>query len=347
LLLNQPCMQQRKPLDFLRLSLKGMAMGAADVVPGVSGGTMALIVGVYEELLGSLSSLNYQSLRVLKTQGFTAAWKAVNGSFLLALFAGVLVSIFSLATLISWLLNHHPILVWSFFFGLVLASVVYVGKQLSTWTLSSVLFAILAAFVAYHITTLQPLVFGESSAFFLFLAGSIAICAMILPGISGSFILVLLGAYKPVLEAVHTRNIPNILFFMTGAVIGLLTFSKLLKWLFVRYKDQTLAVLTGFILGSLNKIWPWKKTLTVLHVPSRKVIPFSEISELGTLSVFQQQVQDFETYSTVNERSVLPLQFSEINHYIDDQFLKALPFFILGVLLILLLEITAGQSKKI
>ncbi|MDP6922910.1 MAG: DUF368 domain-containing protein, partial [Lutibacter sp.] len=246
-------MQQRKPLDFLRLSLKGMAMGAADVVPGVSGGTMALIVGVYEELLGSLSSLNYQSLRVLKTQGFTAAWKAVNGSFLLALFAGVLVSIFSLATLISWLLNHHPILVWSFFFGLVLASVVYVGKQLSTWTLSSVLFAILAAFVAYHITTLQPLVFGESSAFFLFLAGSIAICAMILPGISGSFILVLLGAYKPVLEAVHTRNIPNILFFMTGAVIGLLTFSKLLKWLFVRYKDQTLAVLTGFILGSLNK----------------------------------------------------------------------------------------------
>ena len=216
----------RKLRDYFVIGLKGMAMGAADVVPGVSGGTIAFISGIYEELLSAFSNVNLSLLKTLKASGIKAAWKQLNGSFLAALFLGVFVSIVSLAKVIKHLLESQPILLWSFFFGLVLASIIYIAKQITDWNFKAFLVLIIGAVIAYFITTLNPLVSGNSSSLFVFLAGAIAICAMILPGISGSFILVLLGAYKPVLEAVNNRDFKTILVFMAGAVVGLLTFSR-------------------------------------------------------------------------------------------------------------------------
>lgn len=264
--------------DYFVIMLKGMAMGAADVVPGVSGGTIAFISGIYEELLGSISNVNLKLLKTLQKEGFASAWRQINGNFLASLFVGIFISIVSLAKMISWLLIHHPILVWSFFFGLVLASIIYIAKQVTQWNLVSGILLILGAILAYYITTLNPLVSEHSSMSFMFLAGAIAICAMILPGISGSFILVLLGAYKPVLAAVNNRDFTTITFVGLGAIIGLLTFSRVLKYLFENYKNYTLVVLTGFIIGSLNKIWPWKKVLTYRTNSHGEQVPFNELS---------------------------------------------------------------------
>ena len=253
---------KRSLKDYIIISLKGMAMGAADVVPGVSGGTIAFISGIYEELLNSISSFNLNLFSVLKNEGFKKVWKMVNGRFLLALFIGICISVLSLAKLIENLLENHPILIWSFFFGLVLASIIYIAKQIKIWNIKCYLYLIFGLIFAYYITTLNPVVTQNSSPWFLFLAGMIAICAMILPGISGSFILVLLGAYKPILNAINTKDFLSIIIFMAGAIIGLLTFSRVLKWLFSKYKNYTLSLLIGFITGSLNKIWPWKETIS-------------------------------------------------------------------------------------
>ena len=265
--------------DYIIISLKGMSMGAADVVPGVSGGTIAFISGIYEELLNSISSFNFGLIKVFKKEGIKAVWEKLNGNFLAALFVGIFISIISLAKLIESLLENHPVLIWSFFFGLVLASIIYVGKQITKWNLGSFVLLILGALIAYYITTLNPMVSENSSPWFLFLAGMIAICAMILPGISGSFILVLLGAYKPVLNAVNNRDVTSVIIFMVGAVVGLLSFSKILKWLFANYKNYTLAVLTGFIIGSLNKIWPWKETISLRTNSKGIEVPFNQISK--------------------------------------------------------------------
>lgn len=269
--------------DYIVISLKGTAMGAADVVPGVSGGTIAFISGIYEELLSSISNINLGLFKTLRKEGFKKAWVQLNGNFLLSLLLGIFVSIVSLAKVIKYLLEHEPVLLWSFFFGLVLASVIYVAKQITKWNIVTIVVMVLGAALAYYITTLDPMVSENSSPWFLFLAGAIAICAMILPGISGAFILVLLGAYKPVLAAVNDRDYKIIALIGLGAVIGLLSFSRVLKWLFKHYKNYTLAVLTGFIIGSLNKIWPWKETLSYrvnshgIEVPFKQesVSPFS------------------------------------------------------------------------
>ncbi|KGL63912.1 DUF368 domain-containing protein [Polaribacter sp. Hel1_85] len=264
--------------DYLVIGLKGMAMGAADVVPGVSGGTIAFISGIYEELLGSISNVKLGLFKTLKEDGLKAAWKQVNGNFLASLFIGIFVSIVSLAKAIKYLLENEPILLWSFFFGLVLASIIYIVKQISKWSFTSLFVLILGAFLAYYITTLNPLVSENSSLLFMFLAGAIAICAMILPGVSGAFILVLLGAYKPILAAVNDRDLKTIAAVGAGAIVGLLTFSKILKWLFSNYKNYTLAALTGFIIGSLNKIWPWKETLTWRTNSHGVEVPFNQQS---------------------------------------------------------------------
>lgn len=309
-------MQQRKFSQYLIISLKGIAMGAADVVPGVSGGTIAFISGIYEELLASISSINITNLKLLKNQGVKAAWKAINGNFFVALLSGIFISIISLAKLISWLLENKAIMVWSFFFGLVLASVLHVGKQISKWNVATIILLIIGAFFAYFITTLQPAISESSSLLFYFFAGALAICAMILPGISGSFILVLLGAYKPVLDAIYNRNIQLLGVVAFGAIVGILSFSKVLRWLFDHHKDYTLAVLTGFMLGSLNKIWPWKETLT-WRVNSHGVkIPF-------------------------NEQSVSPFSYEG-----DAQLVMAIILLITGFLVITLLEKLANTSKK-
>ncbi|MCF6222886.1 MAG: DUF368 domain-containing protein [Flavobacteriaceae bacterium] len=269
---------KRNLKDYFVIALKGVAMGAADIVPGVSGGTIAFISGIYEELLDSISSVNLTTLKVLKTKGIKAAWQQINGNFLLSLLIGIGISIFSLAKLISWLLDNQPVLLWAFFFGLVFASILFIGKQITKWNIVTIVTLIIGTVLAYWITTLEPLVSGEVSSLFLFLAGALAICAMILPGISGAFILVLLGAYKPVLEAVHNRDIKMIAFIGAGAIVGLLTFSRILKWLFHHYKNVTLAVLTGFVLGSLNKIWPWKETLTWRVNSQGEKVPLNEQS---------------------------------------------------------------------
>ncbi|WNW01888.1 DUF368 domain-containing protein [Tenacibaculum sp. HL-MS23] len=268
----------RTKKDYLVIMLKGIAMGAADVVPGVSGGTIAFISGIYEELLRSISNINLGLFKTLKNDGLKAAWKQLNGNFLASLFVGMFISVISLAKVISWLLTSHPILLWSFFFGLVLASVIYIAKQITKWNIIAFFLVALGAVVAYYITTLNPMISENSSTLFMFFAGAIAICAMILPGISGSFILVLLGAYKPVLAAVNNRDFTTIAAIGAGAIIGLLSFSRVLKYLFANYKNYTLAVLTGFIIGSLNKIWPWKKALTFRTNSHGEQVPFNELS---------------------------------------------------------------------
>ena len=261
----------RSLFDYFVLLLKGMAMGAADVVPGVSGGTIAFISGIYEELLKTISSVNLGALKTLKKEGVKAAWKSINGNFIVTLFLGIGISIASLAKLISYLLEAHPILIWSFFFGLVLASIVYVGKQVKSWNTRSIVSLIIGTGFAFWITILPPMA-NSNELWFIFISGMIAICAMILPGISGSFILLIMGSYQTVLGAVKDKDLLTIGVFMAGAVIGLLSFSRVLKWMFAKYHDLTIAVLTGFLIGSLNKLWPWKidKELLYTHSDGKK-----------------------------------------------------------------------------
>lgn len=235
-------------------------MGAADVVPGVSGGTIAFISGIYEELIDSINKVSLNAFKVLRKEGFVAMWQSINGNFLISLFIGIAISVITLAKLIRHLLETQPVLIWAFFFGLVLASIIHVAKQIKKWNLVSVILLIIGAFVAYYITTLVPQT-TEISSGYVFLSGALAICAMILPGISGSYILLLLGMYKPVLDAIHDKDFKIIGLLGAGAIVGLLSFSRLLKWLFDHYQNLTLATLTGFIIGSLNKIWPWKKVI--------------------------------------------------------------------------------------
>ncbi|WP_196886674.1 DUF368 domain-containing protein [Aureivirga sp. CE67] len=301
-------MQNRTFLQYVIISLKGIAMGASDVVPGVSGGTIAFISGIYEELLSSINSINLNLLKTLKEEGIKSAWKAVNGNFLVALLLGIGISVVSLAKTISWLLENKPVLVWSFFFGLVLASILFVGKQVKKWNAVTIPLALISGFLAYFITTLEPVASDAHSTIFLFFAGALAICAMILPGISGSFILVLLGAYKPILEAIHERNLKIIAIVGSGAIFGLLTFSRVLKWCFNHQRNATLAILTGFIIGSLNKIWPWKKVLSWRENSKGEKVPFLE-------------------------ESISPFHFEG-----DNQLLFAIGLAFVGFLVILLLE---------
>ncbi len=250
---------ERKLKDYALLMLKGMGMGAADVVPGVSGGTIAFIVGIYDELINTIKSINLQSLKLLFTFKFKEFWKTVNGNFLFSLFAGIAISVFSLAKLITYLLVAHPILVWAFFFGLVLASTWFVAKDIEGWNWKTVLSFIIGAVIAYYITVVTPAE-TPTNLLFIFLCGAIAICAMILPGISGSFILVLLGKYHYIMDAVKGLDLLILCVFGAGAFIGITSFSRVLSYALKHFRNVTMAVLAGFMLGSLNKVWPWKTT---------------------------------------------------------------------------------------
>lgn len=235
-------------------------MGAADVVPGVSGGTIAFISGIYEELIQSINAFIPALTGSLRKEGLKAFWKAANGNFLLAVFCGIALSVATLSQVISWLLANQPVLVWSFFFGLVLASIYFVGREIKSKAPVIWIMGLLGVLIAYGVLQL-PVSDQAAGMPYLFISGALAICAMILPGISGAFILVLLGSYKTILDAVHERNLQVLLITFAGAVFGLLSFARLLKWMFKRYKQATLALLTGFILGSIPKIWPWKEVL--------------------------------------------------------------------------------------
>lgn len=249
-----------KKRNYLLLILRGCAMGAADVVPGVSGGTIAFITGIYEELIDSIKGIDLQAVKLLLKLKFADFWKKVNGNFLLSVVLGIAISIFSLAKLMTWLLEHHPIYIWSFFFGLIIASSVLVAKEIKQWNIFTIISLIAGVCAAYTITVMTPAE-TPNTWWFIILSGAIAICAMILPGISGAFILLLLGKYSYILGAVSSLNIGVILLFIVGAIAGIISFSHLLSWLLKNYHTLTVSLLTGFMVGSLNKVWPWKETI--------------------------------------------------------------------------------------
>jgi len=254
---------KRSIKDYLGLTLRGFAMGSADVVPGVSGGTMAFITGIYEELINSIRGLaSVKAFKLLTSFKFKQAYEELPWRFLVAVGVGILLAIVSLAQALEWTLENQPVLLWSFFFGLVLASVFTVSKRVKRWGVGTIIGTVIGAVMAWIIVGLVPLQ-TPNTWWFLFLSGALAICAMILPGISGAFILVLLGKYEYVLAAVNDRDFVTIAIVGAGAVIGLATFAQLLGWLFKRYHDITVAVLMGFMVGSLRKIWPWKEIITV------------------------------------------------------------------------------------
>ena len=236
-------------------------MGAADVVPGVSGGTIAFITGIYEELIESIKSVNLSSIKLLLNFKLKDFWKAVNGNFLLSLVVGIAISFLSIAKLIKYLLEQHPILIWSFFFGLIVASALVIAKKITEWKLRSIIAMIVGIGIAYMVTVVTPAE-TTNAYWFLFLSGALAICAMILPGISGAFILLLLGKYEFVLNALSSFKLDIIAVVAAGAVVGLLSFSNLLSWLLKKYHNMTIALLSGFMIGSLNKVWPWKETVS-------------------------------------------------------------------------------------
>ena len=278
---------ERRIKDYAVLTLKGMAMGAADVVPGVSGGTIAFIAGIYDELINSIKSINMHSLKLLFTGKMAAFWKAVNGNFLFALLLGIAISVFSLAKLITYLLLNEPVLVWSFFFGLVLASTWFVTKDIKGWNWKTVAGFAGGAVIAYYITVVTP---AETSTnlMFIFLCGAIAICAMILPGISGSFILVLLGKYFYVMEAVKTLDLVVLSVFAFGAALGITSFSRVLSYALKNFRNITLSVLSGFMLGSLNKVWPWKEVEKLVSdghevMIEHNIAPNTEVAEAVVL----------------------------------------------------------------
>ncbi|MCL6510901.1 MAG: DUF368 domain-containing protein [Anaerolineae bacterium] len=243
--------------DYLLISARGFCMGAADVVPGVSGGTMAFILGIYDELIGAIHSINGTFIRHVLGLRLREALAQVPWQFLLALMAGIVAAIFLLARPLKHALETHPSLVFAFFFGLVLASVLVVRKRVTRWTLTRIGLLGAAALGAFVLVGLAPTK-TPNDPLFLFLSGAIAICAMILPGISGSFILVLLGKYEQVIGAVAQLDIVTLVIFAAGCVVGLLSFVRLLRWLLRHYHDATIAVLTGFMLGSLRRVWPWQ-----------------------------------------------------------------------------------------
>ncbi len=299
--------------DYILLSAKGIAMGAADVVPGVSGGTIAFITGIYEELLNTINSVNLNALKKLKTEGLKGFWKHINGNFIVALFLGIGISIASLAKLITYLMANQAVLLWSFFFGLILASIYLVGKKVSKWNIPKVIGLAIGTAVAFYITLLPPME-NPDALWYVFLSGAIAICAMILPGISGSFILLLLGSYQLVLTSIKDFKIGIIAVFGAGCIVGLLSFSKLLSWMFKKYHDLTIAILTGFLVGSLNKIWPWKFTVSNRTNSHGEIVPFIQ-------------------------ENVLPSNFEG-----DTQIVLALVIAFIGLGLILVLEKFSSKS---
>ena len=304
--------------DYVLLFLKGISMGGADVVPGVSGGTIAFITGIYEELLDSIKSFDKTAIQLLLKWRIAELWQHVNGIFLVTLLSGIFVSIISLAKLIHYLLNNHPIQLWSFFFGLIIISAIVVSREIKQWKVLVVISGIAGIIIAYFITGTAP-ASTPDNYLFIFISGAVAICAMILPGISGSFILLIMGKYEFIIEAVKDLNLLVIAVFGFGCVVGLLSFTRLVSWFLSKYHDVTVALLAGFMIGSLNKIWPWKETITTRLNTKGEIIP-----------VIQQNLWPTDYMRQIGEPLVL----------------QAILFFCLGILLIVGIEKIAHLSKQ-
>ena len=258
--------------DYIILGVKGICMGASDVVPGVSGGTMAFILGIYEELINAIRSFDLKCLQFLVTLKFRPLMDRISWRFLLALGIGIFTAIFTLARLLSWLLQNSPVFIWSFFMGLILASVVSVSRRVEEWRVLIWLFLVGGTLGAYFLVGLVP-VSTPDAPWFLFLCGAVAICAMILPGISGAYILVLFGKYQYVLDAVNHRDVLVLALVTAGACVGIIAFSRILGWLLKNYHDIMVAILTGLMLGSLRKVWPWKETFESVVDIHGRVVP--------------------------------------------------------------------------
>jgi len=272
-----------------------MAMGAADIVPGVSGGSIALIAGIYQQLLDSINSFNLENLLLLKSFDFKSFYEKVNGSFLLSLLLGILTSIFALSKVITFLMNEHPIPLWSFFCGLILVSAFLILKDIKKWHLGVVISVLIGTIIAWWVTNLPPTT-SPDAQWFTFVAGAIAICAMILPGISGSFILLILGKYEPILKAVSDKDIFTLALFASGCIVGILSFSRVVSYLLRKFHSATIGLLSGFMLGSVNELWPWKiitawrtsssgeqkPFLTENILPSEYLIQVGEAPQLGS-----------------------------------------------------------------
>lgn len=306
---------KRSLKEYALISLKGMGMGAVELVPGVSAGTIALLTGIYEEFINALKSFS-SVFPVLKTDGIKGAWNHINGNFLVALCIGMAIGILSLLELIKYLLEFQSIPIWSFFFGLIIVSSIFVGKTVRKWKLPQIIAIIAGTTLVYWITGLAPSE-ASNSLIFVFLSGMLAICAMILPGISGSFILVLLGMYIYIIESLSDLNITVLATFGIGCILGLVSFTHLLSFLLKKYHDVTIAVLTGFMIGSLNKIWPWKNTLSWTTDRHGDQIPLEQLN-------------------------VLPGDLIDA----DPQVLYAIGLMIAGFALILFLEQTAKKLSK-
>ena len=263
--------------DWGRVYLTGFSMGVADLVPGVSGGTVAFIAGIYDELLGTIAGVRFALLTQLRNEGVVATWRSANLTFLVVLLAGVLTAVAALAGLLHRLLEEEPERLWAFFFGLVAASVPLVGREIKRWTAQRWVLATIGLAAAGLITSLPPLMQSDHPAF-LFACGAVAICAMILPGISGSFLLLILGAYAAVIGALKSFDLVRIGVFGAGAVVGLLGFSRVLKRLLDERRAATLSVLTGFLLGSLNALWPWKEAVRELYTHSDGRIEYFRVN---------------------------------------------------------------------
>lgn len=304
---------------YLSVFARGAAMGAADVIPGVSGGTIAFITGVYHELIDSLRSCDHHALRVLWLRGPKAAWQHINGAFLLSLFGGILLSIFSLAKLVTWCLERQPILVWSFFFGLIAAASVHLLRQIPYWNPARTLLLLFGMGIALMVSEMRPAQLPDTW-WMLTLAGAIAICAMILPGISGGFLLLMMGMYARVVEAVSQFQLLLLVPFALGCGLGLLLFSHVLSWLLRRFAAATMALLTGILVGSLKIIWPWKVTVETTLNRHGEVVP-------------------------LRQEAVLPAQYSELVSQ-PSQLVMALIVCLLGMALVLALEFWAKRGDR-
>ena len=262
----------RKITNYIVISLKGMAMGAADAVPGISGGTIALLLGIYEELITTIGNINLSLFKELNN-GFYSFWKKLNGNFLLSLIVGIGISLLTFIKLTAYLFNEYPILIWSFFLGLVLATIFVIYKLVKSWNYINLIFVITSTFISFYIGSINITADIGINLAYIFICGIIAASAMIIPGISGALILVILGLYSTMINAVNNLEYDKIITFALGAIIGLLSFSKIIKWMFDKNSSRTYSILLGFVIGSLSEVWPWKSEL------GENILPSSYIGE--------------------------------------------------------------------
>ena len=319
--------KQRKFREYILLYAKGLGVGAVDLVPGVSGGTIAFITGIYEELLNSLRSFTPKNFKLFFLGKFKAFWEAVNGNFLLVVALGIGTSIISLVKVVLYVIENHPIATWSFFFGLILISTFSILSTVRKFTIPLFVCFCIGAVAAYTITALSAAQ-TPNDLWFIFLCGALAVCALMLPGTSGSFVLLLMGKYQYILDALSNFKITILAVFAAGAVTGLLSFSHFLSWLLRRYHDVTIALLSGFLFGSLNKVWPWKVQINTANN-----------------EIWQWNMEKFNDYSlALVEKNHLPHTFEQVTG-VDAHLFTGITLATVAVAIYLTIEIIAKRKS--